>query len=136
MDTFDDIAAAQERMTRLLDALPATLEPHIKAASDRIYEELMLTTQMYLKDNATFNIQAQIDCAEREIASLRTQCEAERARAEAAEAEVARLREALRACRRAVSSMNDEPRRNVREIVDAAIEEHDRAARAHEEQQP
>jgi HAMP domain-containing protein len=42
------------------------------------------------------------------------------------QAEVERLREALRACRRAVSAGRDEPRLNVREIVDEAIEEHQR----------
>jgi HAMP domain-containing protein len=41
-------------------------------------------------------------------------------------AEVERLRKALRACRRAVSAGRDEPRLNVREIVDEAIEEHQR----------
>jgi hypothetical protein len=35
--------------------------------------------------------------------------------------ENARLREALRACRRAVSGGLDEPRRNVREIADEAL---------------
>jgi predicted nucleic acid-binding Zn-ribbon protein len=45
---------------------------------------------------------------------------------EGLQAEVERLRDALRACRRAISAGRDEPRRNVREIVDEAIEEHDR----------
>jgi uncharacterized membrane protein len=44
------------------------------------------------------------------------------ARATAAEAQVAKLREALRACRRADSGGREEPRRNVREIVDEALE--------------
>jgi hypothetical protein len=48
---------------------------------------------------------------------------------EAQAAEIERLREALRACRRAVSAGRDEPRRNVREIVDEVIEEHDRNRR-------
>ena len=42
--------------------------------------------------------------------------------------EIERLREALRACRRAVAGGKAEPRQTVREIVDLAIEEHDRAA--------
>jgi hypothetical protein len=42
-------------------------------------------------------------------------------RATAAEAENAKLREALRSCRRAVSNGREEPRRNVREIVDEAL---------------
>ena len=37
------------------------------------------------------------------------------------EARVERMREALRACRRAISNGKDEPRRNVREIVDEAL---------------
>jgi hypothetical protein len=40
--------------------------------------------------------------------------------------EIERLREALRACRRAVAGGKAEPRQTVREIVDQAIEEHDR----------
>jgi hypothetical protein len=43
------------------------------------------------------------------------------------DAEVERLREALRECRRAVAGGRDEPRRTVREIVDEAIEGHARA---------
>lgn len=45
-----------------------------------------------------------------------------RAQLAASQADVARLREALRACRRAVGGGADEPRRNVREIVDLALE--------------
>ncbi len=45
-----------------------------------------------------------------------------RARVAVQDAEIARLREALRECRRAVSGGRDEPRRNVREIVDEALE--------------
>ena len=41
--------------------------------------------------------------------------------------EIERLRESLRKCRRAISGGRPEPRREVREIVDEAIEEHDRA---------
>ena len=41
-------------------------------------------------------------------------------------AENARLRDALRQCRRAVAGGADEPRRTVREIVDHAIEERER----------
>jgi hypothetical protein len=48
------------------------------------------------------------------------------AEAEALRAEVERLREALRTCRRAVAGGKAEPRQTVREIVDLAIEEHDR----------
>jgi hypothetical protein len=40
--------------------------------------------------------------------------------------EIERLRVALRACRRAVAGGKAEPRQTVREIVDLAIEEHDR----------
>ena len=50
-----------------------------------------------------------------ELATLRTQLVA-------SQADVARLREALRACRRAVGGGADEPRRNVREIVDLTLE--------------
>ena len=44
--------------------------------------------------------------------------------------EIERLRAALRACRRAIAGKNEEPRARVREIVDGAIEEYDRARQA------
>lgn len=45
---------------------------------------------------------------------------------EAKDAEIVRLREALKACRKAVSSTANEPRRTVRDIADVALEIHDR----------
>lgn len=47
------------------------MEPHIKAASERIYEEIMLTVQDYLRDNAEYNIGQQIATSDREAAYAR-----------------------------------------------------------------
>ena len=47
------------------------MQPHVKAATDCIYEEIMLTVQDYLRDNAEYNIGQQIATADREAAYAR-----------------------------------------------------------------
>jgi predicted nucleic acid-binding Zn-ribbon protein len=87
-----------------------------------------------LREDARYGYGAACDWSDEERADYwAQQCRKARRNAseaadaiEAQAAEIARLREALRACRRAVSAGRDEPRLNVREIVDEAIEEHDR----------
>lgn len=54
-----------------LDGVEAAVEPHVKAAAERIYEDIMLTVQDYLRDNAGFNIGQQIATADREAAFAR-----------------------------------------------------------------
>ena len=67
------------------------------------------------------------DCEDQLNRAHKLLCQAFARHRQSARGEVGRLREALRACRRAVSGGKDEPRRVVREIVDQALEEHDRA---------
>jgi hypothetical protein len=54
-----------------LEGVEAAVEPHVKAATDRIYEDVMLSVQDYLRDNAEFNIGQQIATADREAAYAR-----------------------------------------------------------------
>ena len=68
-------------------------------------------------------VKAEYACAQHELASDGDQAAAQviREALDAQEAENRRLREALRQCRQAISHGRDEPRRNVREIVDEAL---------------
>lgn len=54
-----------------LDGVEAAVEPHVRKATDDIYERVMETVQDYLRDNAEWNIRTQIDTAEREARTLR-----------------------------------------------------------------
>jgi len=49
-----------------LDGVERLVAPHVKSAADRIYEDVMLTVQDYLRDNVEYNIAQQIATAERE----------------------------------------------------------------------
>jgi hypothetical protein len=55
----------------VLGGIEAAVEPSVKAAAERIYEDVMLTVQDYLRDNAEFNVGQQIATSDREAAYAR-----------------------------------------------------------------
>lgn len=51
-----------ERVKLLVEAVkPSAFEPILREAADNIYEKLLYTVQDYLRENAEFNLQADID---------------------------------------------------------------------------
>jgi hypothetical protein len=54
-----------------LEGVDTAVEPHVRAASEQIYERIMETVQDYLRDNVEFNIGQKIATAEREAAYAR-----------------------------------------------------------------
>ena len=98
--------------------LPA--QDEVEVVAREIHEHLSRRDIMQYLDNDE-------DCRGLATASIAA-LDRHRAGDDALREENARLREALKSCRKAVSSNADEPRRNVREIVDEALECADRAA--------
>lgn len=75
MSAFPDSA-----LDGAIDRIKSLARDHV----ERVYEEILCSAQEYLVDNAQYNIQARIDCAERG----RQAAEAEQARLEAENADL------------------------------------------------
>lgn len=95
--------------TAALEAVKAALEPHLKRASESLYEDLLYTVQDYLLDNVIYNVRQQIAAADR-------QANLDRRRAAEAEHENEALRGVIyRAARVLAEGSISEPTR----LVDA-----------------